>query len=534
MPTYADVVAATLAANGIEYIFGVPGSLSSVELIEAAAKRDIRYILCSNESSAAVMAGVYGVMRNRPGVVSTGVGPGAAAALLGVAHLFLERAPVLVLTDRYGEAEFRRLSRQRLAQDQMFAPVSKASFTLSKADAAATVQRGIDLAMQPRQGPVHIDLSYDVMLAEAFEPEVVAAERRQSTVLPLATELEGLPKLAEAIEAAHRPAVIAGLEVSRAGHEAERAFLAFVEKLGVPVLASLAAKGTLPEQHPLAMGAFRGVASERALLDNADLLILVGFDPVEIFTPGIWHYSAPVVSIDRTAFREGPYSLAVEVVTDLADGLSWLAEQVSPHGGAWDQEAISSYRDSRWAPVTQAGEGLMPAAVIKIARELLPDNGIVTVDAGQHKVLASDHWQTRRQRGFLTSSGLGSMAVAIPAALAARLLEPGTPVLCLVGDGGFLMRAGDLETAVREDLPIVIVVFNDRTLNLIKLQQDRRGLARIGTSFAESDFAAVARGFGFEAARVSSEPELTAALTTALASGRPWLIDAIINPDGYA
>jgi acetolactate synthase-1/2/3 large subunit len=163
----------------------------------------------------------------------------------------------------------------------------------------------------------------------------------------------------------------------------------------------------------------------------------------------------------------------------------------------------------------------------------LPDEGILTVDAGQHKVLTADLWQTRRPRGFLTSSGLGSMAVAIPAAIAAKLVEPQAPVLCFVGDGGFLMRVGDLETAVREQLPIVIVVFNDRALNLIKLQQDRRGYARLGSTFADADFAAIARGFGFAATRVDNEADFDAALAEAFASGQPWLIDARINPDGY-
>src|SRR5687767_7702417 len=134
MTTYADVVAGTLAEAGIEYIFGVPGSLSSVELIEAASKLGIRYVLTSNESSAAVMAGQYGVMRNRPGVVSTGVGPGAAAVVHGVAHLYMERAPVLVLTDRYGEAEYRRLPRQRLEQDRLFRSITKATLSLSTLD----------------------------------------------------------------------------------------------------------------------------------------------------------------------------------------------------------------------------------------------------------------------------------------------------------------------------------------------------------------------------------------------------------------
>jgi len=532
MTTYADVVAATLARAGIECIFGVPGSLSSVELIEAASKQNIRYVLCSNESSAAAMAGVYGVMKHRPGVVSTGVGPGAAAAVHGTTHLMLERAPALILTDRFGDGDYQRLPRQRVDQPAMFAAVTKGSFTLSRLDTARTLQRAIDLAMAGRQGPVHVDLPYDLMQAEASVADMPPEGATQRFEAPVVEGSEGLAALAGAIEGATRPAVIVGLQVNRAGEGVEAEFLRFAEKLGVPVMATLSAKGTLSEDHALAAGTFRGVPSEKALLDADELPVLVGVDPIEIFNSN-WFYSAPVVVLDEVAYTEGPYRPAIEVVASLEGSLQALTAAVTSHSG-WNREDVDAYNRQRDAALHPSGAGLMPAAVIRIARERLPDDGILTVDAGQHKVLTCDLWETRRVRGFHTSSGLGSMAVSLPAALGAKLVEPQTPVVCLTGDGGFLMRAGDLETAVREDLPIVVVVFNDRKLNMIKLQQDRRGFQRLGTSFAESDFAQVARGFGFEAARVDNEAALDAALQQALASGRPWLIDALVNPDGYA
>jgi len=529
--TYADVVAATLAQAGIECIFGVPGSLSSVELIEAASKQKIRYVLCSNESSAAVMAGVYGVMKHRPGVVSTGVGPGAAAAVHGAVQLMLERAPALFLTDRFGESDYRRLPRQRIDQPALYGSVTKGSFTLSTLDSARTVERAIDLAMAGRQGPVHIDLPYDVMLAEAPDADMPVRGETRRFVAPAGDGNEGVASLTAAIEGATRPALIVGLQVNRAGEAAEAEFLGFAEKLGVPVLATLAAKGTLPENHRLAAGTFRGVASERALLDQADLLLLVGVDPIEIFNSG-WAYNAPVAVLDEVPYTEGPYRPVIEVVAGLEGSLRALTAAVTTHSG-WNREDVDAYNQQRETALHPTGAGLQPAAVIRIARERLPDDGILTVDAGQHKVLTSDLWETRRVRGFHTSSGLGSMAVSIPAALGAKLVEPQTPVVCLVGDGGFLMRAGDLETAVREGLPIVVVVFNDRWLNMIKLQQDRRGNQRIGTAFAESDFSLVARGLGFESIRVDSEAALDAAMQQALDSGRPWLIDALVNPEGY-
>jgi acetolactate synthase-1/2/3 large subunit len=531
MATQADVVAASLQAAGIEYIFGVPGSLSSVELIQAAAKRGIRYILCSNESSAAAMAGVYSAMRARPGVVSTGVGPGAAAVVLGVAHLHLERSPVLVLTDRYGEAEFRRLPRQRLDHDQMFRPITKASLKLSELDASQTMRRALDLCMEGRPGPVHVDLPYDVMLSEAAESDFPGSATRQRFMLDGSGA--GLHAAVEAIESAQRPAVVVGLQVGRRGLEAEQAFQDFAQRLGVPVLASLGAKGTLPEDHPLSAGVFRGVAAEKALLDQADLIVLVGFDPVEIFTPGKWLYDVPVVSIDEVPFTEGPYLPSVEVVGEITNTLRQLTERVSRHGG-WNREDLEAYNGRRQTALRVSSTGLTPQAVIRLTRDALPAEGILTVDAGQHKVLTSDLWETRRPRGFFSSSGLGTMAVSLPAAIAAKLLEPESPVVCFTGDGGFLMRVGDLETAVRERLPIVVVVFNDHVLNLVKLQQDRRGADNLGVSFAECDFVKVAQGFGFDACRVDTESELSSALEQAIASNRPWLIDAHIDPAGYA
>lgn len=532
MPTYADVVASVLADAEIEFIFGVPGSLSSVELIEAASKQGIRYILCSNESTAAVMAATYGIMKGRPGVCSTGVGPGAAASVLGVANNWLERGPCLILTDRYGDAQFRRHQRQRIDQDALLKPITKGSFKLAADSAAVTMRRAIGLAMDGRQGPVHVDLPYDVMLAEAPEDAFPPSGSSERYLGRTSAGHPGLEAAIREIRQAERPAVIVGLQVNRSGEDANEAFVTFAEKLGAPVFASLAAKGTLSENHPLAMGTFRGAADEKDFFKNADLLVTVGFDPVELFAPGYWDHAQPVVSLDEVPHLDDLIRPQVEVVGDLADSLRILSETVAPCEG-WNSEDLDSFRNQRRAALYPSGEGLMPGALIRIAREHFADNGILTADAGSHKVLISDIWEVRRPLGYLTSSGLGSMAVALPAGMAAKLIEPHSPVLCMTGDGGFLMRLGDLEMAVRENIPIVIVVFNDGYLNLIKMKQDTRSFDRQGTNFAQSDYVGASKALGFDAVRVDSEEALKEALKTAFASGGPWVIDAAINPDGY-
>ncbi|MFQ5896025.1 MAG: thiamine pyrophosphate-binding protein [Nitrospinota bacterium] len=532
MGSYADVVAAVLREAGIEYIFGNPGSLSSVELIEAGRKQGIRYILSHNESAAATMGATYGVLTGRPGVVSTAVGTGSTQVVNGVANAYLERAPLLVLTDRYSDEQFRRLRRQRVDQDRILQPITKASFKLAPGAVLTTMRRAVDIALEGRPGPVHVDLPYDVMLAEA-PPEAfpggAPVRRFQAGGSP---EEPGLRAVAEAIGKAQRPLLIVGLQVNRAGAGAEAALCALAEALGAPVFATLAAKGTFPEDHPLAMGTFRGAGGESELIGKADLLVTVGFDAVELFAPGHWHYSQPVVNLDAVPHLKGVFRPAVELVGELEGMLGSLAKAVSPCGG-WEERDLAAYRRAREARLRPVGEGLMPAAAIRILRDRLPSDGFLTADAGSHKVLASDLWECRRPRGFLTSSGLGTMGVAIPCAIATKLLYPDKPVVSLTGDGGLLMRMGELEVATREGLPFVCLVFNDGWLNSIKLKQDSRGFSRMGSRIGEVDFSGAARAFGFRAARVESEGELEGALAEAIASGEGWVIDAHINPDGY-
>jgi acetolactate synthase-1/2/3 large subunit len=179
------------------------------------------------------------------------------------------------------------------------------------------------------------------------------------------------------------------------------------------------------------------------------------------------------------------------------------------------------------------GTRLLPAEALRTMRQVLPRDTILTADAGQHKVYASRLWECYEPLGYLTSSGLGTMGVAIPIAIAAKLVRRHQPVVALTGDGGFLMRVSELETARREGLPIIIVIFNDGYLNLIKIKQEQQGYAVLGSQFAPVDYVQVSAGFGFRAARVDSAATLRQALEEAVASGEPWVIDALIDPEGY-
>ncbi len=528
MVTYADVIAKLLADAGIEYIFGMPGSKASVELIEAGQKQGLHYVLSNNESAAAVMAATYGILERRPGVCSTGLGPGATNAVNGVAHAYLERAPMLLFTDCYSAPAYRHLSRQRVDQSMLFQSVSKGTFPIAEDSVERSTRRALQLAMESRPGPVHLDLPDDVMLQVAPGlPKPYAYQRWDG-----AANSSSLPaqRISDTIRQASRPIVIAGLGINRAGCEAQ--VQSFVEALQVPILFAVSAKGSLSDQHPLCAGTFMGSEASHKLVTDSDLILTLGLDVVELFEPGVWSYQQPVINIDHTPHLDGLFYPVQELLGDIATNLDALTALVSVCSG-WGREEIALFRQTQ-SPIQPSGNGrLQPASALRIMRQVLADNTILTADAGQHKVYASRLWECFHPLSYLTSSGLGTMGVAIPIAIAAKLVRRQQPVVALTGDGGFLMRVSELETASREGLPIIVVIFNDGCLNLIKMKQQRQGYAVLGSKFALVDYLRVAKGFGFRAACADTDHSFKDALCQALASGEAWVIDAQIDPDGY-
>jgi acetolactate synthase-1/2/3 large subunit len=528
MVTYADVIAKLLADAGIEYIFGMPGSRASVELIEAARKQGIQYILSNNESAAAVMAATYGVLQRRPGVCSTGVGPGATNAVNGVAHAQLERAPLLVFTDRYPDALYRHLPRQRVDQEELLRPVTKGGFPIADDSAERSTRRALQLAMEGRPGPVHLDLPDDVMQHEALGlPEPLPVQSWNGSTSPTSPAIDSL---AASIAQAQRPIIVAGLGINREGCEAQLQTLA--ETLQAPVLLAVSAKGSLADNHPWCGGTFMGSEAPHALLDQSDLIITIGLDVVELFEPGLWPYPQRVLNIDTVPHRDGLFHPTQELVSDMGPALLALTSRVHACTG-WNSAEIAAFRQRRAPSPVTSGTRLSPLAAIRIMRQSLPPDTILTADAGQHKVYASRLWECYQPLSYLTSSGLGTMGVAIPIAITAKLVRRQHPVVALTGDGGFLMRVSELETATRAGVPIIIVIFNDGYLNLIKIKQEQQGYAVLGSQFAPVDYVQVAQGFGFHAARVSDETSLQQTLKQAVASGEPWVLDVLIDPQGY-
>jgi acetolactate synthase-1/2/3 large subunit len=533
MPTVADILIAGLRSAGVSRIFGVPGGGSNLELLEAARHQGLPFVLCHQESAACIMAAVTGELSGAPGAALSTLGPGVTASATGLAHAFLDRCPLIYLSDRHPGATLGFATHQAFDHAAFLAPAVKGSLAITPESAGHWIAHAAQLAMKEPRGPVHLDLPADI----AGQPTIPFAASGTPAPMPEPAAAD-LDRAAAMIRQARRPVIVAGLQCRGADAKWLRAF---AEALPAPVLTTYKAKGALPDPHPLAMGVFTGGVLEAPVVGRADLIIVFGLDTVELI-PRRWTYAAPVLSFargssgapERAAAGGGRYfTPSLEVMGELGGMLEELAPRLHQHHADWDVVEIDRLRRERRRALEIGVPGLAPHRVVQITRELTPAGAIATVDAGAHMFPAAEYWQAVEPGEFLISNGLATMGFALPAAIAAQLVSPEQRVVCFTGDGGFMMVAAELETAVRLRLPIIVIVFNDSALSLIEVKQEQKGYAGASMRYAGPDLAVLARSFGVTAWTAADEAGFTRALVAAEGTPGPTLIDARIDPSGY-
>ncbi len=526
MSTTVEVLADAFKKAGTPFIVGHPGG-ESVELMEAARQRDMRFILMKQETAGAMLAGTWGEITGSPGVCLSTRGPGAANMVNGIAYASLDRAPLIAITDRYSIPEQEIGLRQQIDQRAVYRPLVKWSTTVDARVVRTQIRRALRTATALAPGPVQLDIPQSETTKQAaelkMEPPLLA------NVLFVEPDRAGLKIAIERIDNARKPIVIAGLGVlwDKAADELVR----FAEQLGAPVLVTTKCKGAIPEDHPLRAGCVIGGLIERKLVSQADLIITVGFDGIEL-QPKPWPYEVDVVSIANIPALDALVPAGIEVVGNLKLLLPALAEWCKG-GASWGEKAAATYRSDVVDALNTPSRGLSPQRAMEVARAALPRETIATCDAGASRLLVVQKWQSYGPREFLTSNGLGSMGYAVPGALAARLAHPDRPVVAFAGDGGFLMAVAELQTSVRENLPIIILVFDDSEIALIRVKQEIKKIPQYGVSIGGCDWEKIANGFGADGVVVDSENGLADALKAALASGRTTVIGARIDGSGY-
>ncbi len=533
MPKTAEIIAQALSREGVRHAFGIPGG-EVLELLEAFRAANIKFVLTKQELGAGFMADASCQLTGCPGVLVATLGPGITNTATAVAQALLDRSAMLVVTGEIAASLKPVYTHQIIDQESLLRPIVKWSSTIAAQGAFEQVQKGIAVARAPMPGPVHFNLPTDVAPAQQREGARFAAQR--IATLPAVQDLSAAISW---LRSAERPLALVGIGVQL--DRAEGELRSFLEKWRIPFISTYKAKGVVSEDHALCAGA-TGLSPvvdriHMAHVRDADLIFAIGFDPVELRSDWIapWDEKKRTIGIDLVPNTHHVFRTALEYSGSIAGCLRVLnavAPAKTPR--RWSNADLDRYRATiQKAIAHRPARGIGPYQVAVTLREALPRETIATIDTGSHRILINHVWQSYEPRRLLQSNGLGSMGYALPAAIAAKLSFRRRPVVAMMGEAGLDMVIGEMALLEEHKLPIIVVVFRDDTLSLIKLKQERMKLPETGVATGSPDYALLARAYGGNGVVVQSVVELRKAAQAALKSPRFTLIDARINPAEY-
>jgi acetolactate synthase-1/2/3 large subunit len=550
--TVADLVLKYLEAEGVEYIFGIPGT-SLVPFFDACNRNsNIKPILAKHEGGAAFMADGYARVNESLGVCFGTSGPGATNLVTGVANAFVDNIPVLVLTGQvstaaYGKGTFQDSTKKGVDSVLMFDPITKhSSMIISKYKASDEIREALRIALTDKKGPVHLSLPKDIM-TEEIEVEVPS-----SSTYRLSTEYFDRRLVIEAAKelmSANWPVILVGTGAVTSGACDDIRELA--EMLSIPVATTPKAKGAFPEDHPLALGVLGLCGSplaERCIKSGqTDVLLIIGASLNQITTMSWDPKLAPSkslihVNIDPAEIGKN-YRADIPLVGDartIVNEISFRILRYMVQGKEKvmnREEKIAQLRRetgmySEPEKLESNSVPVKPQRMVKELQEALPDDAILFVDTGNPICWAIHNMQFRKPNSFITPLGMLTMGYSTAAAVGGKLAAGERPVVALVGDGCFLMNGMEVATAVDYDIPVVWIVQNNARLGLVhELQKFSLGDKTVVTTFKEVNVAKIAEGLGTIAYRISKPSELKKLLPEAISSGKPTVIDCLIDPD---
>ena len=529
--TVADLILKYLQAEKVEYIFGVPGT-SLVPLFAACNRNNnVKPILAKHEQGAAFMADGYARVKGSLGACFGTSGPGATNLVTGVANAFVDNVPILVLTGQvstsaYGKGTFQDSTKEGIDSVSMFDPITKqSSMIISKYKAVDQLREALRIALTGKKGPVHLSLPKDIMSEELEVDLPSASTYRHSAVILIGS----------------------GSITSGACEEIRE----LAEMLSIPVATTPKAKGAFPEDHPLALGVLglsgSPMAEKYIISNQTDLLLVIGASLNQITTMSWDPRLAPSkclihVNIDPTEIGKN-YRADIPLIGDARTIVDEISFRVLRH--LVEQKKKGKDREKKIAglrreigmylePEKTKSDSIpvKPQRMVKELEEALPEDAILFVDTGNHICWAIHYMKFRRPDAFISAFGMLTMGYASAAAVGGKLAAGDRPVVALVGDACFLMNGMEVATAVSNDIPVVWIVQNNAKLGLVhELQKFSLGNNTVATTFKEVNLAKVAEGLGAVGYRIEKPNELKQLLPKAIASGKPTVIDCLIDPD---
>jgi len=518
MSKAAQLMVKCLENEGVSVVFGIPGE-ENIRFIQALAhSKSIRYVLTRHEQAAAFMAEMYGRVTGRAAVVSATLGPGAINMQLGVADATTNSTPMVAISAQVGQDREYKESHQYVDLVSMFAPITRWAAGVPTARAIPEMfRKAFKVAETERPAAVYLAVPEHI---DADEADYDLTPLPRNVVRAEAPAAGQVARAVEILRKARRPVVLAGHGAARA--DATAALVRFSDELGIRVANTFHGKGVMPDDHPNSLGTIGFMRHDYVNFgfDNADVIITVGyelqeFDPVRINPQS----DKKIIQIHRfPAEVDAHYSVDVGIIGDISASLNALTDALDGHrfdgdadvpgSGLLAEEFARGQQDSRFP--------LAPQRVVADTRAAMGRSDIVLVDTGATKMWMARLYPTYQRNTCLISNGLSTMGFALPGALGVKLASPESKVLAVVGDGAFMMNSQEIETAVRERIPLVVLIWDDGGYGLIEWKMDLELGAHYYVSFGNPDVVTYAESFGAKGYRITSAAELLPTLKAAL------------------
>ena len=523
----AEMFVRCLENEKTEVIFGIPGE-ENIALMDVLLDSSIRFITTRHEQGAAFMADVCGRLTGRAGVCLATLGPGATNLVTGVADANMDRAPLVAIAGQAATTRMHKESHQHLDLVNLFRPICKYSTqVLAPEIVPEVIRKAFKQAETEKPGACFIDLPENIA---DMKTEGTAPLKVQSPTTPAPPE-EKVKQAAKILSSARTPMVMAGNGVIRGG--ASEQLVKFAERLNLPVATTFMAKGVIPWSHPLCLGAVGLQAHDYVAcgFDRADVIVCVGYDMVE-YHPYLWHPTKDkkIIHVDSLpAEVDEHYILAAGVIGDIGQSLDAIAATARPQ----EKFSAAPIRKTIANQLSEHAEDLSfpmkPQKIIWDLRQVLRPDDIVLSDVGAHKMWIARMYQPERPNTCIISNGFASMGIALPGAIAARLMVPKRTAVAVCGDAGFLMNSQEIETALRLKIPIVILVWTDSQYGLIAWHQMRHFGRTSHIGFTNPDLVKYAESFGARGYRVEAADQLVPILKRAIADETVAVIDCPVD-----
>jgi len=539
MITGAQAVVDCLRRERVEHVFGIPGTMNLPILDVLRDTPEIRFILTRHEQGAAFMAYGYARALNRPAVVTATEGPGVTNLVTGIGAAYKGYVPIISISGAQEIWLREKDASQDIDQVTMHLPITKWAYSIPAASKIQeALRRAFRVALAEPLGPVHLDVSKDILL-EKTAPEPIAPQAYRASSLPSCPANE-LDRAAALLAKAKRPVLLAGGGVIR--EDALAALQQLADATGIPVATLQYHPDAFPTTHRLALGPLgrNGWSSANRTMPQADVVIAVGAH-LDLFST---QFRYGIISREAAIIHHSTVATDIGVVFPVAQAvvgstLSFIEGLTARLKGKWDwvdvAKARRDWNQEREKLLDTSARPILPPVVAQAMREALPADGVMIVDAGnagKHMRLFMD---THQPNTFMYISDWGSVGAGLPIAMGVKLARPRQPVMATVGDMGMMCNIGELETAVRERIPVVCVVYNDLGLgNERAFQNELYGGRTFAVDYGDVDFAALARVLGAYGERVEQPSEVLPAIKRALASGQPAVVDVIIDKSFHA